>query len=66
VIPNDIVPPWIGAAILFSQELEEADDSLHYRMNAVIRFKMNPDNPKATLQGVWLDQGRADASVGNR
>jgi hypothetical protein len=52
--------------ILFSQQLEKADDSLHYGMNTVAGSKMNLDNSHATLHRVWFEQGRPNASIAER
>ena len=49
---------------MFSQQLEKADDSLHYRVNTIAGFKMNLDNSHATLQRVRFEQGCPNASIG--
>jgi hypothetical protein len=63
VIHHDSVQQWMRILVLFSQQLEKADDPLHYRMNTVAGFKMNPDNFKSTLQRVRLEQGRPNPSI---
>jgi hypothetical protein len=56
----------MGILILFSQQLEKANDSLHYGMNTVVGFKMNSDNSKSTLQRVRFQQGHPNASIAER
>lgn len=52
--------------ILFSQQLEKADDSLHHGINAVAGFKMNHNDSKSTLQCVCFEQGHSNASIAER
>ena len=56
----------LGTLILFSQQLDEADDSLHYRMNTVAGFTMNLDNSNSTSQRVWFERGLPNTSIAER
>jgi hypothetical protein len=56
----------MGIVILLSQQLKKAVDSLHYRVDAIAGFKMDPDNSNPTLQSVWFEQSHLDGSIAER
>ncbi len=52
--------------MLFTQQLEKADDSLYDRVDTVAGFKMNSDNSNPTLKRIWFEQGRTNSSLAER